>query len=93
MRHFVCLPGPIPALARSVGVAPAKAGLITFAGALHATGADPSGALGAAVTVTAVAVATQDYGCATAGTQVASRYRIHRHIRPTGFGWTKPDAS
>ena len=93
MRHFVCLSSPVPALTRGVGVAPAKAGLIAFPGALHATGAHPGGALGTAVTVAAVAVATQDYGCATAGAQVASGRRLHRHIGPTGFGWTKPDAS
>lgn len=93
MRHFVCLPGPVPALTRGVGVTPAKAGLITFPGGLHAAGAHPSGALGAAVTVAAVAVAADDHGCATAGAQVASRRRFHRQIGPTGFGWTKPDAS
>jgi len=93
MRHFVCFSLPVPALARGVGVTPAKTGLVTFPGGLYAAGAHPSGALGAAVTVAAVAVATQDYGCATAGAQEASRRRLHRHIGPTGFGWTKPDAS
>ena len=93
MRHFVCLPGPVPALTRGVGVTPAKAGLITFPGALHAAGAHTSCAFGAAVAVAAVAVAAQDYGHATAGAQVASGRRLHRQIGPTGFGWTKPDAS
>ena len=93
MRHFVCLPGPIPALTRGVGVTPAKAGLITFPGGLYAAGAYPSGALGTAVTVAAVAVATQNYGGATAGAQIVSRRRLYRQIGPTGFGWTKPDAS
>ena len=94
MRHFVGLFAAIATLARSVGVTPAKAGLVTFPGALHATGAHPGGAVGAAVTVTAIAAATQDYGCATAGAQVASRRsRLHWQIVPTGFGWTKPDAS
>ena len=95
MRHFVCLPGPVPVLAltRGVGVTPAKAGLITFPGGLYAAGAHPSGALGTAVTVAAVAVAADDHGYATAGAQVTSGRRLHRQIGPTGFGWTKPDAS
>ena len=93
MRHFVCLPGPVPALTRGVGVTPTKTGLVTFPGGLYAASAHPSGALGTAVTVAAVAVATQDYGCATAGAQIASRRRLHWQIGPTGFGWTKPDAS
>ena len=93
MRHIVDLSLPVTTLTRSVGVTPAKTGLVTFPGALQAAGAHPSGAVGTAVAVTAVAVATQDYGCATAGAQVASRRRLHRQIGPTGFGWTKPDAS
>lgn len=93
MRHFLCLALSVATLALSVSMASAKAGLVTSTGALHATLAHPSGALKAAVAVTAVAVAADDHGCAAAGAQVASWVCIHRHRRPTGFGWTKPGVS
>jgi len=72
MRHYVGLVAAITTLTSRVGVTPAKAGLIKFSGSPYATRAHTSGAVGAAVAVTAVAVATDDHGYAAAGAQVAS---------------------
>jgi hypothetical protein len=93
MRHFVGFSAAIATLTSSVGVASAKAGLVTFSGGLYAPGAHLSGTVGAAVTVTAVAVAADDYAGAAAGAHVASWGWLHRQIGPTGLGWTKPDVS
>ncbi len=86
MRHFVGLFAAIATLPCGMGVASAQAGLVALTGALDATGANQSGALSAAVPVAAITVAADDYGCAAAGTQVASWVWLHRHMRPTGFG-------
>jgi len=86
MRHFVGLFAAIATLTLCVGVATAKAGLITLSGGLHAAAAHFACAVVAAIALTAIAVATQDDGCVTASAQVASRWGFHRQIGPTGFG-------
>ena len=93
MRHFVGLFDAIATLACGMGVASAQAGLVTLTGGLHATGANQSGTRSAAVTVTPVAVAADDHGGAATRTQIASGVWLHRHMRPTGLGWTRPDVS
>ena len=93
MRHFVGLFAAIATLTSCVGVAPAKAGLVTFCGGLHATGAHFVSAVAAAVALAAIAVAADGYCCAAAGAQVASWMWLHRQIGPTGLGWTKPNVS
>ena len=93
MRHFLCLALSVTALPCGMGVAPRQAALVVARGLLHATRAHLSGALSAAVAVAAVAVAADDHGCAAAGAQVASWVWLHRHMRPTGFGWTLTSVS
>jgi hypothetical protein len=86
MRHFFCLTLSPAALSLCVGMATAKAGLVTLSGGLHAAAAHFACAVVAAIALTAVAVATQDDGCVAAGAQVASRWGFHRQIGPTGLG-------
>ena len=93
MRHFVCLSSPVTALTRGVGVTPGRARLVANRCRLGATGTNLQSAKGTAVALAAIAVTADDDGYAPAGAQVASGRWLHRHIGPTGFGWTKPDAS
>jgi hypothetical protein len=93
MRHFVGLSLAVAALTRSVGMPPTTAALVPPPGIGHATGTHFVSAVAAAVALAAIAVAADDDGYAAASAQVASGRWLHRHIGPTGFGWTRPDAS
>ena len=86
MRHFVGLSLAVAALTRSVGMTTTTAALVPLPGIGHATGTHLCGALSAAVAVTKITVAADDYAGSAAGAQVASWGWLHRQIGPTGLG-------
>lgn len=81
MRHF-CLPHPVAALARGVGMAAARARLIALSDRAQGTGSGDLGTAAGAVARAAVAAAADEYRCAAAGTEVASSWRFHRREGP-----------
>ena len=67
MRHFL-LSGPVMALPLRMGVTTPQARLVTLSGCTNRSSSCLSCARYAAVAVTTIAVAANQYGCAAAGT-------------------------
>jgi hypothetical protein len=88
MRHFL-RSGPVTALPLGMRVTATQAGLIAAAGRTQGALAGCFGAGRGAVAVATITVATDQYGGAAAGAQVASSGKVHWRSGPMDSGRTR----